>query len=84
MEVNTSTNKKKKTLVGVVVSNKMQKAVVVKVERRFPHPKYHKIITRYKKYYARTEQPLNEGDVVVIQESRPLSKLIRWIVIAKK
>lgn len=75
--------KNKKELIGVVVSNKMNKAVVVKVKRRFPHPLYQKVITKYKKFYARTDMPLKEGDTVVIQESRPLSKLIRWIVIQK-
>jgi small subunit ribosomal protein S17 len=75
---------KKKTLEGTVVSNKMTNAVVVSVSRRMPHPKYDKIITKLKKYYARNEQDLQVGDVVVIEETRPLSKLIRWQVIAKK
>lgn len=74
----------KKTFEGVVVSNKMSKAVVVKVARRTPHPKYNKIINRVKRFYARTEQELNVGDKVVIEETRPLSKLIRWRVIEKK
>lgn len=66
--------------VGVVSSNKMQKTVVVKVERTFPHPRYNKIITREKKYYAHADQPVNIGDKVQITETRPLSKLKRWRV----
>lgn len=69
---------------GVVVSNKMQKAVVVKVERTIRHPRYQKVITRAKKYYARNEAfELDVGDEVKIVETRPLSKLIRWRVVAK-
>jgi small subunit ribosomal protein S17 len=68
---------------GIVVSNKMQKTVVVKVERTFRHPKYGKVITRGKKYYAHNEAaPLQIGDEVKIMETRPLSKLKRWRVVA--
>ncbi|WP_068466982.1 30S ribosomal protein S17 [Candidatus Protochlamydia phocaeensis] len=68
---------------GVVVSNKMQKTVVVKVERTFRHPKYGKVVTRGKKYYAHNESaPLQIGDEVKIMETRPLSKLKRWRVVA--
>lgn len=68
---------------GVVVSNKMQKTVVVKVERTFSHPKYGKIVTRGKKYYAHNEScDLQVGDEVKIMETRPLSKLKRWRVVA--
>lgn len=80
----TEKKNKKKRFVGVVVSAKMTKAVVVKVTRRIPHPKYGKIINKSKKFYARTNEKLEEGDTVVIEESRPLSKLIRWVVIEKK
>lgn len=67
---------------GVVVSNKMDKTVVVKVERTFRHPRYQKVITRAKKYYAHDEtNDLKEGDVVTIVETRPLSKLKRWRVV---
>lgn len=65
---------------GVVVSNKMQKTVTVKVETRISHPRYKKIIKRAKKYYAHTEEMIEVGAEVVIQESRPYSKLKRWIV----
>ncbi|MCE2982612.1 MAG: 30S ribosomal protein S17 [Parachlamydia sp.] len=68
---------------GIVVSNKMQKTVVVKVERTFSHPQYGKIVTRGKKYYAHNESaPLQVGDEVKIMETRPLSKLKRWRVVA--
>lgn len=73
--------KKKKILKGVVVSNKMSKAVVVKVYRKFPHPKYEKIVSTSKKYYARSEKEYSVGSEVTIEECRPLSKLIRWKVI---
>jgi len=77
-EVRVSKRKKHK---GVVVSNKMQKTVVVKLERTLPHPKYGKVITRAKKIYAHNEdKPLQIGDVVEVVETRPLSKLKRWRV----
>lgn len=75
-------SRKEKT--GVVVSNKMDKTVIVRVENTLRHPEYAKVITRYKKYYAHydnPEKPLKEGDQVVIQETRPLSKLKRWRVV---
>jgi small subunit ribosomal protein S17 len=74
---------KRKVKVGRVVSNKMQKTVVVMVERTYRHPTYGKVITRGKKYYAHNEQPnINVGDQVKIVETRPLSKLKRWRVVA--
>lgn len=73
---------KRKTHKGVVVSNKMQKTVVVKLERTLPHPQYGKIVTRAKKVYAHNETPLQIGDVVEIVETRPMSKLKRWRVVA--
>ncbi len=69
----------RKERVGEVVSNKMSKTIVVKVERRFPHPQYKKIITAYTKFYAHDEK--NEakiGDRVRIEETRPLSKTKCW------
>ena len=65
---------------GVVVSNKMQNTVVVRVDRRYPHPRYGKIITRGVKYYAHTTAELAVGQKVKIVETRPLSKLKRWRV----
>ena len=69
----------RKERVGEVVSNKMTKTIVVRVERRFPHPRYKKIVTAFKKFYAHDEK--NEakvGDRVRIEETRPLSKLKCW------
>ncbi len=78
-----NTRGKRKVQKGVVVSNKMEKTVVVKVERTFRHPKYGKVVTRAKKFYAHNESaPLQIGDVVEIVETRPLSKLKRWRVVA--
>ena len=71
----------KRTLQGVVVSDKQNKTVVVRVDRRFTHPIYKKTIRRSKNYHAHDET--NEyapGDVVWIQESKPISKLKRWVV----
>ena len=68
---------------GVVVSNKMDKSVVVNVERRTQHPLYKKFIRRSKKYVAHDENnSCKEGDVVQIQECRPISKRKNWEVIA--
>jgi small subunit ribosomal protein S17 len=76
------TRGRRKTRVGKVVSAKMQKTVVVAVERRVPHPLYGKEITRTKKYHAHDEEnAAREGDVVRIMETRPLSKLKRWRVV---
>lgn len=70
---------RRKTRVGTVVSDKMNKTVVVVVERRFPHPLYGKQVTRTKKYHAHDEtNDAHVGDVVRITETRPLSKLKRW------
>ena len=64
---------------GIVVSDAMDKTIVVRVERRFRHPTYGKEITRSKKFYAHDEKnEARKGDVVWIMETRPLSKLKRW------
>lgn len=69
----------RKELVGRVVSNKMQKSVVVRVERRQKHNLYGKFITRTSKFKAHDEQDeANEGDLVQLMETRPLSKNKRW------
>jgi small subunit ribosomal protein S17 len=70
-----------KERVGVVVSNKMQKTVVVAVENRSAHEKYGKIVVRTKKYKAHDEEnKCQEGDRVLLRETRPLSKTKRWTV----
>ena len=71
----------KRSKVGVVLSSKMEKTVVVRVERSFPHPQYGKVITRDKKYYAHTDKKIAEGQRVRIVETRPLSKTKRWRVV---
>ncbi|MFS8854386.1 30S ribosomal protein S17 [Synechococcus sp. H55.7] len=67
--------------IGVVVSNKMQKTVVVAVENRVAHPKYGKIVVKTKKFKAHDEENrCQEGDLVRITETRPLSRTKRWQV----
>ncbi|MDI3477080.1 MAG: small subunit ribosomal protein [Thermoanaerobacterium sp.] len=69
----------RKVRIGKVVSNKMQKTIVVAVEDRIRHPLYNKIIRRTKKFKAHDENnQCNIGDVVKIMETRPLSKEKRW------
>jgi len=69
----------RKERVGEVISNKMAKTIIVRVERRFPHPKFKKVVTGYKKLYAHDEKSeAKVGDRVRIEETRPLSKLKRW------
>ena len=72
----------KRILQGTVVSDKGNKTVVVEVERRFTHPKFHKVIRRSKKYHAHDEtNACKTGQLVRIQECRPLSKTKRWTVL---
>lgn len=74
----------RKKFIGEVVSTKMQKTVVVKVERKFRHPLYKKVIIRHKKYKAHNETiPLVVGDKVEIEETRPISKDKHFKVIRK-
>jgi small subunit ribosomal protein S17 len=69
----------KKERVGEVLSNKMTKTIVVRVQRRFPHPVFKKVVTQYNKFYAHDEKSeARPGDRVRIQECRPLSKTKRW------
>ncbi|EKV01511.1 SSU ribosomal protein S17P [Leptolyngbya sp. PCC 7375] len=68
-------------LTGRVVSDKMDKTVVVAVENRVPHPKYQKIVVRTKKYKAHDDaNECKAGDIVRIRESRPLSRTKCWVV----
>ncbi|MCL4386276.1 MAG: 30S ribosomal protein S17 [Cyanobacteria bacterium] len=65
--------------IGIVISNKMQKTIVVKIENRYSHPIYSKIIIKTKKYLAHDElEECTIGDQVLVQECRPLSKRKRW------
>jgi small subunit ribosomal protein S17 len=69
----------RKERVGRVLSNKMAKTIVVRVERRFAHPRFKKVVTAYKKLYAHDEKSeAKPGDRVKIVETRPLSKTKRW------
>ena len=78
----TQTAKRQRTLVGKVVSNKMDKTVVVRVERRVKHPVYGKIILRSNRYKAHDEtNQYNEGDMVEIAEGRPISRNKSWTVV---
>ncbi len=73
----------RKERIGEVLSNKMAKTIVVQVERRFPHPKFRKVVTEYKKFYAHDEKgEAKPGDRVRIEETRPLSKTKRWRLVA--
>ena len=72
----------RKELVGKVLSNKMDKTVVIAVENRFPHPKYEKQIVETRKFKAHDEENKCQiGDRVRIQECRPLSREKRWLVV---
>ena len=72
----------KRILQGVVVSDKQDKTVVVKVERRFTHPLFKKTVRRSKHYHAHDESnAVKVGDTVSIQESRPISNLKSWVVV---
>lgn len=73
----------KRVLQGVVVSDKADKTVTVKVERAFKHPLYGKTIRRSKKYHAHdAENACKIGDTIKIIESTPISKLKRWSVVS--
>ena len=74
----------KRVLTGTIVSDKTDKTVVVRVERRVKHPLYGKIIKRSKKYHAHDEgNVFKEGETVRIEETRPISKLKTWRVLER-
>ena len=75
----------KRQLQGVVVSDKQDKTVVVKVERRFTHPVMKKTVRRTKNYQAHDAgNRFKVGDIVTIEESRPISKTKRWVVVGEQ
>jgi small subunit ribosomal protein S17 len=75
----------KRILQGVVVSDKQEKTLVVKVERRFTHPLLKKTVRRSKNYHAHDEnQQFKVGDQVSIEETKPISKLKRWTVLGSE
>ncbi len=74
----------KRQLKGTIVSTKMQKTVIVKVEKKKMHPKYKRRYSFHKKYKAHSEiEELKVGDKVIIEECRPMSKEKKWKVIKK-
>src|SRR6266567_2996652 len=69
----------RKERVGEVISDKMAKTIIVRVQRRFAHPRYKKVVTAYSKFYAHDEKrEAKVGDRVRIEETRPLSKTKSW------
>jgi small subunit ribosomal protein S17 len=79
--VETKPARKERT--GEVLASKMQKTIVVRVERRVPHPKFKKIVRVHKKFYVHDEKSeAKAGDRVLIRETRPLSKLKRWELVS--
>ena len=73
----------RKERIGEVVSNRMAKTIILRVERRFPHAKFKKVVTGYKKFCAHDEKgEAKVGDRVRIEETRPLSKTKRWRLVA--
>ena len=76
-----SVDRKRQSLVGEVISTKMDKTVNVRVLREIPHPVYHKRVKRYKSYLAHVASVVpNNGDIVKISSTKPISKLKRWQV----
>ena len=83
MENNINKKGRKRELQGEVVSNKMTKTVRVRVDSVVRHPLYQKVQTRNKVFFAHAEKDLNIGDKVVIRESKPYSKNVKWVVVEK-
>lgn len=81
MEKKITKNSKKRQLEGIVVSNKMDKTVRVRVDHTMRHPLYQKIQSRSKIYFAHTDDKLEIGTKVTIRESKPYSKNVKWLVI---
>lgn len=75
-------NKTSRTITGKVISDKMNKTIVVQIERKVKHPLYGKYVRRFTKMYAHDEENSSRiGDLVLIQQVRPLSKLKRWTLL---
>jgi small subunit ribosomal protein S17 len=81
MTEQTESRARRKSRVGVVVSDKMQQTVVVELTRQFAHPLYGKRMTRTKRVHAHNGHDARTGDMVRIMETRPLSRLKRWRVV---
>ncbi len=84
MTTNIENKGKKRELAGVVISNKMDSTVRVRVDTTQTHPIYKKVVSKKKVFFAHTNEELNIGDKVVIRESKPYSKNVRWVVINNK
>ena len=87
LDLNTASNPSsgRRVLTGRVVSDKMDKTVVVEVERKVLHQKYHKYVSQRRKFKAHDEEnACKVDDVVLIQESRPLSRTKRWVVVERQ
>lgn len=79
---NNQQDNSQRTVMGVVVSDKMHKTIVVQIERKVKHPLYGKYVRRYSKMVAHDEEnACHTGDLVLIQQSRPLSKTKRWTLV---
>ena len=79
------TRNSRRSIEGIVVSDRMDKTITVRVERLLKHPKYKKYIRRHVKYHAHDEaNDANVGDTVELMESRPLSKTKRWRLVSVK
>lgn len=77
--IHTDENTSQRTIVGKVISDKMNKTIVVQIERKVKHPLYGKYVRRFSKMYAHDEENTCQiGDLVMIQQTRPLSKTKRW------
>ena len=84
MQNNKTMKKEKRQLEGVVMTNKMTNAVTVRVINKKLHPLYKKVVKQYRKYMAKNSiEGIEVGDKVRIEETRPMSKSIRWVVIEK-
>lgn len=80
--MNKANRNQRRENVGIVLSNKMNKTVTVRVTKKIPHPRYGKIVQRHKNFHAHDESnELQEGQKVRIMETRPLSKMKRWRVV---
>lgn len=81
-EANSVENKLQRLVTGTVISDKMNKTIVVQIERKIKHPLYGKYVRRFTKMYAHDEEnQCKIGDLVVIQPTRPLSKTKRWALV---
>lgn len=79
---NSEQNESKHSVIGTVVSDKMNKTIVVQIERKVKHPLYGKYVKKFSKMYAHDEDNACKiGDLVVIKQSRPLSKTKRWMLV---